>query len=1017
MNSSGNLIAFALLLLILPLSADLDLPSNSTVELGSIYSPGDTVIINTNFMPENAFILSPANEKFELEFSGSNGSYSAEFPLTEKVVLGEYRVFVDGIERSFIVDHCSLNLEYAEGTLKISANTFYVQPEIEYTLDSQHGKAVKEVTLQLSPGEHELSALCLNSKIEEKINVDFRIVYNGSVFAELDGKFVNATLKVIADREYEFHGIFSPGELEITSFYVEAEYKHLRTSRDFDFRINLREVYFPGEIIEIKGNFTSGKLIDPTGNEEEIIFENGTAFVDLRKNVILGKYRIILDGFEREFFVDSYSVNATFWHSEIVGNVSYFFVEPEEVICIINDIEKSARVENGSFRIRLELSEGNYTAILKAGNAEFLLSFEVKPLISAERLYFLGEKVRVWIGFEPERILLEKPSGSFELNLSDGFVEFLADEIGEYRIVADGAEFNFFVDSYEIQAEFRENLTGKVLWHFVEPDFIEIFDRVWKKIPLVNGSFEFSPEGDFVILKCGNAKITAAKEPNYQFVGRLIEIFSIEKPAVMLNESAVELNVSESDGIFHSTFFAEKAGMYDVLLGEKRARIIVDECRIEANVSDEIEGRVSCLFREPEYIDVFRENGTERIPVSNGSFRIEAKGVVKLSYGNAELLIQKDLRNLYFVGERLELKVSKAKLFTPSGILEFSDEIDYVFEEAGVYRLELDGIARVFYVENYSIEAFINGSLVEGRVSWNFFRPSSISFKTKLGEGNAGLSENGEFSIALDDGWEFVELKCGNAFLRLIEKSVEVERLYFVGDKVVIRANFKPEESFILFGEEKIQIEFSEKNGSWFYEFVAEKIGSYRLVIDGVEREFFVDSCSIEARVEEKKIQGKAMANFTEIDVGFVIFPLNSSGSASLGNGTFEIDLPEGAEEVLLFCGNSEVRLKLRPSISDFRSFEFEGKIFNLTLSKGRFEELGFDGENASLVISGIEAGEEVELSIEMPFEIPEGLHVYYWKEINGSIIPVNYSISEDRRKIVFRLQDGVLMKMARQME
>lgn len=39
--------------------------------------------------------------------------------------------------------------------------------------------------------------------------------------------------------------------------------------------------------------------------------------------------------------------------------------------------------------------------------------------------------------------------------------------------------------------------------------------------------------------------------------------------------------------------------MYDVLLGEKRARIIVDECRIEANVSDEIEGRVSCLSENP----------------------------------------------------------------------------------------------------------------------------------------------------------------------------------------------------------------------------------------------------------------------------------------------------------------------------------------------------------------------------------------------------------------------------------
>ncbi len=61
------------------------------------------------------------------------------------------------------------------------------------------------------------------------------------------------------------------------------------------------------------------------------------------------------------------------------------------------------------------------------------------------------------------------------------------------------------------------------------------------------------------------------------------------------------------------------------------------------------------------------------------------------------------------------------------------------------------------------------------------------------------------------------------------------------------------------------------------------------------------------------------------------------------------------------------------------------------------------------MVFWTIGVGEEVDLKVVLPFEIPEGMHIYYWKEVDGELIPINYSISEDRKTVVFRLKDGVL--------
>jgi len=621
MREMGSKTAFLLLILGFLFSANLEVNSSSTVlGLKDVYSPGEKLTVITDFRPEKALIVSPAKEVFELNFSEREGLYYSEFEFRENVVLGEYRLIMDGIEKSFIVDHCNLSTEYADGTLRISAKTFFTQPRISFTLDSEQGEANGEVILQLSPGEHEIAASCLNSEIRKKIAVNFTISYNGSVFAELDGKFVSSRLKVISDREYEFEGLFNPGMLNLTRFRVEAEYAHLKASRDFDFSLDLKDVYFPGETVTIRGDFTSCRMINPLGEEEEIKLDNGLAAVELNKNVVLGKYRLILDGFEKEFFVDSYSINASLSENRIEGNVTYYFLGPEEVAYRINGQEGKAKVENGTFRIPLNLSEGKYTAILRAGNAELSLDFEIRS-----------------------------------------------------------------------------------------------------------------------------------------------------------------------------------------------------------------------------------------------------------------------------------------------------------------------------------------------------------------------------------------------------EKTISCERLYFIGEKVEIRTNFAPEESYLIFGDEKIPIEFSERNGSWIYDFLAEKVGKYRVIADGIEREFLIDSCSLEAWSEDSKVYGRASANFTDAEVQFSILPSNSSGSITPKNGTFEMDLPEGAEEVILVCKNSEMKLKPGPMVSDFRRVDFDGQTFNFSLSKGKFRELNFDGENASLVISEIGAGEKVEVKIELPFEIPDGAHAYYWKEVNGSFIPVNYTVGENGRQVTLTLQDGVV--------
>ena len=95
---------------------------------------------------------------------------------------------------------------------------------------------------------------------------------------------------------------------------------------------------------------------------------------------------------------------------------------------------------------------------------------------------------------------------------------------------------------------------------------------------------------------------------------------------------------------------------------------------------------------------------------------------------------------------------------------------------------------------------------------------------------------------------------------------------------------------------------------------------------------------------------------------------------------------------------------------SDTGSISYMGEIFNVSTSAGNFSKLAFDGENVTLLITGLEEGACANVTVDIPFEMPNGIYIYYWKEIPGrQIIPVTYDVSDDNRHLTFQLQDGVV--------
>ena len=65
-----------------------------------VFFPKEVVVIETNFNPEKAELLTPILS-YNLDFEEIDGKFVAEYNLTKKIVLGEYTVVVDGLTKTF----------------------------------------------------------------------------------------------------------------------------------------------------------------------------------------------------------------------------------------------------------------------------------------------------------------------------------------------------------------------------------------------------------------------------------------------------------------------------------------------------------------------------------------------------------------------------------------------------------------------------------------------------------------------------------------------------------------------------------------------------------------------------------------------------------------------------------------------------------------------------------------------------------------------------------------------------
>ena len=726
--------------------------ATKVVDVNDTYFVGEKIVVRTNFAPEKLLLIDPNGRERLLEFKGDENGYFVEVELDRDVVLGEYRLIVDDVQKSFILDFCELNVSYEDGILNLTAKTFFSEPRISYSVGSMHGEATGFVSIPLEVGANEIFAKCGNSVFEEKVFVDFSLVYEDVVFAVLDGKRVEAKLRV---GDKEFLGFLDPRDVNVTSFRVEAEYGHLRIAREFDFSFGLREVYFPGEKVVIRADFArEGKLVDPAGRVKEFEFDNGIAEFELSREVVLGEYRVSVGSVEKSFYVDSYEVSADFEGNVVRGKVFWHFFAPKYVEVVKKNESFAVELVNDSFEF-----ESDEDVLIRCGNAELFLK---KREVELRDHYFLGEVVEIKLNFDAEEAKVFAPWGEFSLRFENMTAEFVANETGIYRVVVSGIEKSFVVDSCEVNASFVE---GEIL------------------------------------------------------------------------------------------------------------------------------GRAKCLYEAPGFVH-YNVSGIEGFAeVVNESFRI--------------------------------------KIDLPAGLH--------------------------------------TATLKYGNSQTNF-----------------------EFSVEERN------------------KSLNVSKdHYFLGEVVEIVANFKPRESYLTVENESIPIEFEEVNGSFVHRFRAEKVGIYGLRVDEFERSFSVDSCELDAKIIDQKAVGKASAKFVDISaVEFYFRPLNVRGIAEVKNGSFEIQLPEKFDELLLSCGNSVLTLK-KTETSDSRVVKVSGKDFEFSIDRGRFESLEFDGEEFRFTISGIREGEEVGLRIKLPFEIPEGLHVYYWKEVGGKLVAVDYALGDDRRSITLKLRDG----------
>ncbi|MGB9631509.1 MAG: hypothetical protein ACPL09_06000 [Candidatus Methanodesulfokora sp.] len=491
-------------------------------------------------------------------------------------------------------------------------------------------------------------------------------------------------------------------------------------------------------------------------------------------------------------------------------------------------------------------------------------------------------------------------------------------------------------------------------------------------------------------------------------VNEEVRIWSTGDVLLMGPEVKKELNKSRyNETFFISLYRPEKAGNYTLTSGNSSYSFLV----IPA-VNWSFNGSVLTIESPMRgNLTLITCNTSLKIPF-NGSISIRASAPILFSLGNftgrvAGVFLS---RSLYFPGDRVDFcALGNISVLSPAGRLLFKGNISKPENvslwlnqtvELGNYTIEFDKGRREFTVDSYRIEARAVGRRIEGNVSYYFVMPKLISYKINEKNGTVPVV-NGSFELnATDAGTYF--LRCGNSKLNLT-RDLYVES-GFVNRTVRIKTSFIPVEPYVRMGNLSYRLNFT-CNGLCSAEFIPRKAGVYTISVDGIKRNFTVDSCEIRASLNGTTVRGNVSCYFASpSSVQYFLLPSNLSGRVDVDNESFSFELPDDVERVTIRCGNAEVELRRGAE----ESVLVENTTLKISIDKGYFEGLSTDKDRIRMKISGIKPGDKVKVKIEFPFEIPQNVYVYYWKIIGNRTLPINYTIVE-KRKIEFFLQDGVL--------
>jgi hypothetical protein len=316
---------------------------------------------------KSPFKADPGDYYIEANFSGLRASKHIYLP---EIYMREYLLPQDDVEITIRGDE----KPYLKIITPLNSS---IIPDLE-RVNSTHWSSRFKLPQPIALGNYSLIVEMGNITLEREFVVTSIVIdySNGSLRAKdaLSGEPIRGNITVEScfwNFTSQFNGsieIGGPAEVTIN------DERGLRSSFEIEGVSTDRDVYFPGDTLRVCSS--GGNLImrSPTGRvllDSEV--PPGIYEYPLVRDVEIGEYSVELNGVSRNFYVDNYSIDASFTGDYVEGRVSYYSIAPNSVsyLALPSNLSGESRVTNGSFRIYLPDSE---EVILKCGNAEMRLS-------------------------------------------------------------------------------------------------------------------------------------------------------------------------------------------------------------------------------------------------------------------------------------------------------------------------------------------------------------------------------------------------------------------------------------------------------------------------------------------------------------------------------------------------------------------------------------------------------------------------------------------------------------------